>query len=66
VHQGIRARDHEKKGGLQKGRRRTSQGREQTMRDQFSPRMTLADQGDLGAVIMLEVGKLKDWLGRIR
>ena len=49
-----------------KGVAELRKGREQTLRDQFSPRMTLANQGDLGAFIASEVGKLRDCLGKIR
>jgi hypothetical protein len=41
-------------------------GREQTLRQQFSPRMALANQGDLGTVIASEIDKLSDCLGKIR
>ena len=41
-------------------------GREQTMREQFSPRMALANQGDLGTVIASEIDRLRDCLSKIR
>jgi len=41
-------------------------GREQTLRDQFSPRMALANQGDLGTVVASEIDKLRDCLSKIR
>ena len=49
-----------------KGVAELRKGREQTLRDQFSPRMTLANQGDLGTVIASEIDKLRDCLGKIR
>jgi hypothetical protein len=49
-----------------KGVAELRKGREQTLRDQFSPRMTLANQGNLGAVIASEIDKLRDCLGKIR
>jgi len=49
-----------------KGVGEVRKGREQTLREQFSPRMTLADQGDLGAVIASEIDRLRDCLGKIR
>ena len=49
-----------------KGTAELRKGREQTMREQFSPRMALANQGDLGTVIASEIDKLKDGLGKIR
>lgn len=49
-----------------KGTAELRKGREQTLREQFSPRMALADQGDLGTVIASEIDKLRDCLGKIR
>jgi len=49
-----------------KGVAELRKGREQTLRDQFSPRMTLANQGDLGALIASEIDKLRDCLSKIR
>ena len=49
-----------------KGAAELRKGREQTLRDQFSPRMALANQGDLGTVIASEIDKLRDCLGKIR
>ena len=54
------------KADYKKGVAELHKGREQTMRQQFSPRMALADQGDLGAVIQTEIDKLKDCLSKIR
>ena len=49
-----------------KGAAELRKGREQTLREQFSPRMTLANQGDLGTVIASEIDKLRDCLGKVR
>jgi hypothetical protein len=49
-----------------KGAAELRKGHEQTLREQFSPRMTLANQGDLGAVIASEIEKLRDCLGKVR
>jgi hypothetical protein len=49
-----------------KGAAELRKGREQTMREQFSPRMSLANQGDLSAVIASEIEKLRDCLGKVR
>ena len=40
-------------------------GREQTLRDRFSQRGELVDQG-LGALVWLEIDKLKDCLSKVR
>ena len=49
-----------------KGAAELRKGREQTLREQFSPKISLADQGNLGAVIASEIDKLRDCLGKIR
>jgi hypothetical protein len=49
-----------------KGVAELRKGREQTLREQFSPRMMLANQGDLGTAIASEIDKLRDCLGKIR
>jgi hypothetical protein len=54
------------KADYKKGAAELRKGREQTLRDQFSPRLTLANQGDLGAVIASEIDKLRDCLGKVR
>ena len=49
-----------------KGVAEQRKGREQTMRQQFAPQATLASEGDLGAVMRVEIDKLKDCLSKIR
>jgi hypothetical protein len=49
-----------------KGVAKLRKGRKKTLREQFSPRMTLADQGSLGAAIQPEIDKLRDCLGKMR
>ena len=54
------------KSDYKKGVAEQRKGREQTMRQQFAPQATLASEGDLGAVIRVEIDKLKECLTRIR
>lgn len=54
------------KADYKKGVAELRKGREQTLGQQFTPRMALADQGSLGAAIQLEIDKLQDCLGKIR
>jgi len=49
-----------------KGLAEQRKGREQTLRDNFSPRTALANEGNLGGVIQTEIDKLKDCLGKIK
>lgn len=53
------------KSDYKKGVAEQRKGREQTLRQQFAPRATLASEGDLGAVIRVEIDKLKDCLAKI-
>ena len=53
------------KSDFKKGVAEQRKGREQTLRQQFAPRATLASEGDLGAVIRVEIDKLKDCLAKI-
>lgn len=41
-------------------------GREQTLRDRYSPRAAVADQESFGAAVQLEIGRLKNCLGKIK
>ena len=54
------------KSDYKKGVAEQRKGREQTLRQQFAPQSTLASEGDLGAVIRVEINKLKDCLAEIR
>ena len=49
-----------------KGMAEQRKGRERSLRDHFSSRVTLADEGNISAAVQLEVDKLKDCLARIR
>lgn len=49
-----------------KGTAEQNKGREQTLRQRYSERSVLADQGNMDSMIGAEIDKLKDCLGRVK
>lgn len=46
-----------------KGIAEQRKGRERSLREHFSPRVTLANEGNISAAVQLEVDRLRDCLG---
>lgn len=54
------------KADYRKGMKEQRKGREQSLREHFSARAMLAEEGGVGGAVQLEIDKLRDCLGRIR
>jgi hypothetical protein len=54
------------KSDYKKGVADQRKGREQSLRDRFSPRSAVTDRDELGQAIRSEIDKLKDCLDKVR